>query len=170
MLIPSSPDSMHAHTFCNIDDKVDIRVVVVVRAARYLVSVLGWRMTIRGHHCTHLNILICHPDVVGICCQIIWCGHDCELNGTFIPKSFVCPFPDGSDHLDGCNTVVGNEHLKMMMSATICHISAQIQPKYLCDDRVAIMTLHKVLDLAWSCRFQVIASNEMCGQVVLRCI
>lgn len=60
---------------------------------------------------THLNILICHTDVVGIGVQIFWRGHHCELDGTLIAESFISPFPDGTNLLDGGNTVVGDQNL-----------------------------------------------------------
>lgn len=61
---------------------------------------------------TYLNILISHADVVSIGLEILGGSHDGELNGALIAESVVGPFPDGSDFLDGGDTVVRNQNLQ----------------------------------------------------------
>jgi len=91
--LPSSPDCVHIHSFCHIYDQFHVGVVVVIGSAGYL------------------DVLIRHPDVVCICLQILWGGHDGELYGPLIAKGLVCPFSYRPDLLDCCNTIVGNQNL-----------------------------------------------------------
>jgi hypothetical protein len=81
------------HSLCYVNDELDVGVVVVVGSAR------------------NLNVLVCHSDVVCVCLQIFWRGHDGELDGALVAERLVCPFSDGSDLLDGSDTVVCNEDL-----------------------------------------------------------
>ena len=67
---------------------------------------------IAPHAPSYLNILVCHSNVVCVCLQIFWSGHDCELNGALVAESLVGPFSYGTDFLDRCNTVVGNQNLQ----------------------------------------------------------
>lgn len=59
----------------------------------------------------HLNILVGHPDVVGISVQVFRRGHDGELYGPLIAKGLVGPFPDGPDLLDGSDPIVCDQYL-----------------------------------------------------------
>jgi hypothetical protein len=38
-------------------------------------------------------------------------GHDGELYGSLISKSLIAPLSDGAEHLDCCDTIVGDEDL-----------------------------------------------------------
>lgn len=46
--LPSRPNSVDIHPLCNVDDKLDVGIIVVVRAARYL------------------DVVVCHSDIVGV--------------------------------------------------------------------------------------------------------
>ena len=47
MLLPSCPDSMYIHSLRNIDNKLYVGVVVVVRASRNLLLVISvWLCTV----------------------------------------------------------------------------------------------------------------------------
>ncbi len=84
---------MDIHALSNIDNELDVCVVVIVCAAR------------------DFDIVVGHANVVGICLQILGGGHDGEVDGTLVAKRLVSPFSDGSDLLDGGDTVVGNQYL-----------------------------------------------------------
>jgi hypothetical protein len=64
---------------------------------------------------TYFNVLIRHTDVICVCCQVLWCGHDSELYSALISKCLVCPFSDTADLLDCRNTIVRNKHLSRSM-------------------------------------------------------
>ena len=66
----------------------------------------------RVSRATYLDVLVCHSDVVGVGSQVLRGGHDGELNGTLIAKGLVRPSSDGSDLLDGGDTVVCNQDLQ----------------------------------------------------------
>jgi hypothetical protein len=91
--LPASPNGVHVHSFGNIDDELDVGVVVVVGATG------------------NLDVVICHPDVVGVGLQILGRGHDCELDGPLVAEHLVGPFSHRADFLDGGNAVVGDQHL-----------------------------------------------------------
>lgn len=70
------------------------------------------------HECTvspamtaYLNVLIRHANVISICFQIFWCGHDGELDSALVGEGLVRPLPYGSDHLHRGDTVVRDEYL-----------------------------------------------------------
>jgi len=92
-LLPSGPYSLHTHPLCYIHNELDVGVIVVVRSA--------W----------HFYVTVCHPDIVRICCQILWCGHDSKLDSALVTKGLVGPPPHGADFFDRCDTIVGNEDL-----------------------------------------------------------
>lgn len=72
---PTSPHSVDIHTLGNINDKLDIGVVVVICAAG------------------DFDVVISHPDVVGIGLQIFGGGHNGELDGALVAECLVGPFP-----------------------------------------------------------------------------
>jgi hypothetical protein len=84
---------MDTCTLSDVDNKVDIGVIVVVGSTG------------------NFNISISHPDVLGVNSQILGRGHDGEFYCTFGTESLVGPFSDGSNLLDGGNTVVCNQDL-----------------------------------------------------------
>lgn len=65
---------------------------------------------------TYLNILISHTDVVGICRQVFWSGHDGKLNGSFVTKRLVCPLSHRADLFDRRDAIVGNQDLPIRQS------------------------------------------------------
>lgn len=85
---------MDVHTLGHVDNELDVCVVVVICAAR------------------DFDVVVSHADVVGVGLQILWGGHDGEVDGALVAKRLIRPFSDGSDLLDGGNTVVGNENLR----------------------------------------------------------
>lgn len=107
---------------------------------------------------TYLDVLVCHSDVVGVGSQILRGGHDGELNGTLIAKGLVRPSSDGSDLLDGGDTVVCNQDLQ---AARQHAWELQLEPleasgdlwrsleesvAYIGDDRVSVVCSDKILD------------------------
>lgn len=89
---------MDIHSLGHVDNQLYVGIVVIIRAT--------W----------HLHILICHSDVVCVGLQIFGCRHDSELNRPLIAESLVRPFPDGSDLLDGRNSIVRNQYLHSHVS------------------------------------------------------
>jgi hypothetical protein len=85
---------MNASTLCDIDDKVDIGVIVVVRPS--------W----------NFDISVSHSDVLGIDTQILWRSHDGKFDSSLGAECLVGPFSNGSDLLNSSNTVVGNQDLE----------------------------------------------------------
>jgi hypothetical protein len=79
----------------NIDNEVDVGVVVVIASSWYF------------------HISVGHPDVFGVDAQIFRSRHDGEFDLSIRAKSLVRPFSNGSNFFDSCNTVVGDEDLKM---------------------------------------------------------
>jgi hypothetical protein len=86
---------VHSGSLSNVYDEIDVCVIVVVASTR------------------NFNVSVCHSNVFCVDSQIFGCGHDSELDGSFVAKSFVSPFSNGSDFLDGGDTVVGDEDLEM---------------------------------------------------------
>jgi hypothetical protein len=84
---------VNASSLGNVNDQIDVRVVVVVASTR------------------NFDISISHTNVLGVDSQVFGSGHDGELNGSLVAESFVSPFADGTDLLDGSDTVVGDEDL-----------------------------------------------------------
>ena len=89
----------------------------------------------RVSRATYLDVLVCHSDVVSVGSQILGGGHDGELNGALVAKGLVRPSSDGSDLLDGGDTVVCNQDLQspcqhalelelgpMEASAAVCNL------------------------------------------------
>ena len=113
----------------------------------------------------YLNILIRHSDVISIGGQIFWRCHHSELNGSLVSESLVCPFSHRSDLFDSRNTVVRNENLKSVQSATTPNFDSF--PTHGCDDGVAIALCYKFLDSARRRSAQLVPSDKMCGQVML---
>jgi hypothetical protein len=93
--LPTSPDSVYVHSFGHIHDQLYVCIVVVVGATR------------------NFDVMISHPDVVGIGRQIFRRSHDGELDGLLVAKCLVGPFPYRADLLDGSNTVVGDQNLEL---------------------------------------------------------
>jgi hypothetical protein len=83
---PSSPDGVYSSTFSDIDNDIDVGVIVVVRSSR------------------NFNVLIGHPNVVGVDLEILRGSHHDEFDSAFGTKSFVSPFPDRTNLLDGGDT------------------------------------------------------------------
>ncbi len=81
---------MDVHALGNVDDELDIGVVVVVCATG------------------DLDVVVRHPDVIGIGLKIFWRGHHCELDGPLVVELLVRPFSYRPNLLDGSDTVVGN--------------------------------------------------------------
>jgi hypothetical protein len=127
---------MHSGSLGNIHDEIYVGVVVVVAASGYL------------------DVPIRHPDVFGVDPQILRGGHDGKLDGAFVAKGLVGPFPDRTDLLDGGDTVVGDEDL--------CILDTRFWSAHrvfglnkcrnlladLGDDGVTVMGLDPVWDLA----------------------
>lgn len=90
---PSGPHGVYVHALGNINNKLDVCIVVVICATG------------------HFDVVVGHSDVIGVGSQIFGGGHDCELNGLFVAKRLVGPFPYRSNLLDGSDTVVGNQYL-----------------------------------------------------------
>lgn len=44
--------------------------------------------------------------------EILWRGHDSELDSSLISESLVGPLADRAEHLDCCDTIIGNENLE----------------------------------------------------------
>jgi hypothetical protein len=84
---------MYSSSLSNIHDEIDVGVIVVVTSTRYF------------------DITIGHSDVFGVDPQIFWGSHDGELYRTLVSESLVGPFSDGTDLLNGSNTVVGDQNL-----------------------------------------------------------
>lgn len=145
-VLPSSPDSMDVHALSNIHNQLHVCVVIVIRASR------------------DLYILVRHPNVVGICSQIFWGGHDGELDRPLVAEGLVGPFPHGSDLLDCRNTIVGNQDLRRVLAKRSCtsHINTHI-----CDDGMAIVLSHEVLHGACKSVFQAVPANEVVCELVL---
>lgn len=90
---------MDVHPLGNIHNQLHVGVIVIVGAAR------------------HLNVVISHSDVVCIGLQVFGGSHHCELDGALVAECLVSPFSNGSNLLDGSNTVVGNQNLFMMLKS-----------------------------------------------------
>jgi len=90
---PAGPDSVDSSALRDIDNEVDVGIVVVVASS--------W----------HFDISVGHSDVLGVDTQVFRSCHDGEFDLTVRAKGLVRPFSDGSDLLDGSDTVVGNEDL-----------------------------------------------------------
>ncbi len=84
---------MNSSSLSNVDDEIDVCIVVIITST--------W----------NLDVTIGHPDVFGVDPQVFGSSHDGELDGTFVAKGLVSPFTNGSDLLDSCDTIVGDENL-----------------------------------------------------------
>lgn len=94
-MTPASPDGVDVHAFGNIDDQLDVGIIVIVCATRNLEDGVNGVFA-RGFGdalAAYLDVLVGHSDVISVCLQIFWGGHDGELNGTFVAKGLVGPFP-----------------------------------------------------------------------------
>ena len=60
----------------------------------------------------HLDVLIRHTNEIGICSQVLGCGHGSKLYRTLVAERFVGPFSDRPNFFDGCDAVVGYEDLR----------------------------------------------------------
>jgi hypothetical protein len=119
---------------------------------------------------THLDVLVCHADVLRIGLQILRRGHDGELNRPLIAERLVCPLPHRADLLDCGDTVVRNEHLRgRSMSAHTSNARSKPLP-YICDDRVSIVRRHKVLDLARRRMAEFVPSDKVRRKIELGCV
>jgi hypothetical protein len=84
--------------------------------------------THRAESVAYLNILVCHPDVIRICLQILWCGHDGKLYRPLISKRLVRPFSHTADFLYGRNTVVRNKDLEVAQLISLLFSHDQLAP------------------------------------------
>lgn len=91
--LPAGPDGVDIHALGNVDNQLDVGVIVVVGAAG------------------DLDVVVGHANIVGIGLEVLGSGHDGEVDGLFVAKRLVRPFPDGTDLLDGGNSVVCDENL-----------------------------------------------------------
>lgn len=110
---------MYIHTLGNIDDKLDVGIIIVVGAPRYLVKSSQPPIDLEQRQTTsemlwptYLHVLVCHAYVVGIGLQILRGSHDRKLNGPFISERLVGPFSDRPDLFDCRDTVVCNQNLE----------------------------------------------------------
>lgn len=71
---PSSPHGVDIHSLGDIQNELDVGIVVVICAAG------------------NLDVVVCHSDVICVGLQILWCGHDGEVNGSLVAERLVGPF------------------------------------------------------------------------------
>jgi len=109
--------------------------------------------------------------------QIFWCSHDSKLNSSLVSKSLVTPLPDGPEHLDCCDTIVGDENLDtrhkrysvidaLALREPPARVSTQqalsadrftaatakcMRETYLRDNGMSSLCFHEICDLPW-CR------------------
>lgn len=172
---PTSPDGMDIHSLGHIDDQLDVRIIVVICASGYLKNgekktLTIWLPSSARLATAYLHILIGHTNVIGVCPQILRCGHDRELNGPFVAECLVGPFPNRPNLLDSCDTIVGNEHLfnrpnHISKSARIAtqgyFLKTAETATYRTNDGVTLMAGNEILYTAWRCCVQVISTDEM---------
>jgi hypothetical protein len=120
---------------------------VHVHALRHVDNQLDVGVVVVVGPARHLDVLVGHANVLGVGLQVLGRRHDGELDGALIAKRLVRPLAHGADLLDRRNTVVCNQHV--------------------CDDRVAVVGGHKVLDLARRRRGQTVAADEVRRQIEL---
>lgn len=117
--VPSCPNRVDVHPLSNIHDQLHIGVVVVIGAAG------------------HLNVVICHSDVVCVGLQIFGGGHDRELDGALVAECLVSPFSNRSDFLDGSDTVVGNQNL-FVARKSASHVLRDVAQAHLYSPRFVL--------------------------------
>jgi hypothetical protein len=111
--------------------------------------------------------MISHTNVIRVGGQILWCCHHRELNGPFFSEGLVCPFSDRSDLFHRGDTVICNEHLDFTLSGGILLPAVHLSP-HRSNNRVTVMTGHKILHRPRRGCFQMIAPYEMGRQVIPR--
>jgi hypothetical protein len=159
------------HTLSDIDNQLDIGVVVVIGASG------------------NFDVVVGHANVVGVGLEILRSGHDCEVDGPLVAENFVCPFSHRSNLLDGGNTVVGDQNLSKVktlanrprpqfrqlvevfgtQALAVVLYSTTTDPRgeaHICDDGVAIILGHEVLDFARRSIGETVTANEMVGDLV----
>ena len=110
-MTPTSPYGVNIGGFGNLHNEIDISIVIVVGSTWYLHKLVG------------------HSDVLGVGSQILWGGHHSKLDGTFVTKGLVSPFPDRPYFFHGSNTV-------------ICDQNAA-------DHGMTLAITHKLSDFSW---------------------
>jgi len=88
----------------NIHDQLNVGVIVVIGPTG------------------DLNVLIGHPDIVGVGLEILRRGHDGELDGPLISERFICPFSHGANLFNGGDAIISNENLHRMKSSVLVDI------------------------------------------------
>lgn len=95
--------------------------------------------------CSYLDVLICHANVVGICLQILWSGHDGELYRPLVSEGLVSPLADRANFLNSCNAVIGNENLRNGSLAGF-YWRSKHGAAHVGDDGVSIVIGDEILD------------------------
>lgn len=111
--------------------------------------------------------MVCHSNVICVCTEILRGGHDGELDGPLVAECFVGPFSNGTNLLDGGNTVVGNQDLRDAIVSFI-FLPEPCTPlviTYVCDNGMTIVSSDKVLHLGLWRIFQLVATNEVVGNL-----
>ena len=88
---PASPDRVHPVEPRNLNDEFNICVVVIVRPPRDIDDFVP-----------HAYVLCVRPEVLGG-------GHHDEEDGALVAEGVVGPLTDGTDALDGADTIVSDE-------------------------------------------------------------
>ena len=70
-MAPSCPDGVDARAFGDVDDVVHVGVVVVIGPAGYF------------------DVPVRHSNVIRVHFEILWSGHDRELDGAFCAEGLV---------------------------------------------------------------------------------
>lgn len=141
---------MYTCSFSNIDNKVDVGIVVVVASTG------------------HFDESISHSDILCVDSQIFRCGHDGELDSTFVAECFVRPFSDRTDFLDGGDTVVGDEDLEGRKAISFERRNGAYSIPYLGDDGVTALALDKVGNLSRSSLVQRVGTYTAEQEVIRR--
>lgn len=139
---------MHVHALGNVNDKLHICVIVVISAPR------------------DFHILISHADVICVGLQVLWGGHDSELNRSLIAERLICPFPYRADLLDSSNSIVRNEYLRQALARTDSSFSRNTTCRS--DHSVPVVGPDEVFDLAFRRHGQVIATDKVRGKLESR--
>src|SRR5258708_2215097 len=85
---PTCPHRMNASSLGHIDDQVNIGVIIVVGTPR------------------NFDVLVCHPDILGIDLQIVGGSHHRKFDCALASKRLVAPLPNGSNFFHGGDTLM----------------------------------------------------------------
>ena len=110
---------MNVHSLCNVDNELNVGIIVIVGAAGNLYCLVGARanvLQLNSGRILYLDVLICHPDVIGVGIQIFRRGHHCELYSPLVAKRFVGPFSYRPYLFDCCNAIIRYEDLAKLVS------------------------------------------------------